>query len=261
MTTMKTFRKTLPDGGVIIAEVQFDDECRNGHRTLAITGEIYERGQREPWAFGCIHEEIAEHFPQLRPLIPYHLCSEDGPMHYLANTVYLAGDRDFNGKRKGEVLRSEHVITFGDNPIAHRFPKHPRFLDFLRDHAPAFDLKIIELPHDGKGKPNEYRFAPKYTFGGYGSRWHEGPFDTKADAVSFLTALQHCNPRFLEIPAAWSEGKPRELDSARRSAIWPDATDEELSQDPETLKVVLLARLPALLADFRAKIESIGLDW
>lgn len=54
------------------------------------------------------------------------------------------------------------------------------------------------------------------------------------------------------------EGKARELDYARSSAVWPEATDEQLMADPETLKAQLTARLPALMADFRRDVESLG---
>ena len=57
------------------------------------------------------------------------------------------------------------------------------------------------------------------------------------------------------------EGKLRDLDAARNSAVWPEATDAELTQEPEALKAALLARLPALLADFRAAVESLGFTW
>ncbi len=102
---------------------------------------------------GCIHGEIAKHFPELAPFIKWHLCSSDGPLHYVANTVYLAGDRDCWGLRRGE-------------------------------------------------------------------------------------------------------GKDRELSAARRAAIWPDATDEDLTAPG--LEQRLEARLPALLAEFRKAVESLG---
>lgn len=50
--------------------------------------------------------------------------------------------------------------------------------------------------------------------------------------------------------------KDADLDAARRSAIWPDATLEQL-QDREALK----ARLPALLDDFRRDVESLGFTY
>jgi hypothetical protein len=58
---------------------------------------------------------------------------------------------------------------------------------------------------------------------------------------------------------AWErigEGKERDLSAARSCAIWPEATDEELSS-PD-LKEKLEARLPQLLADFRQAVEFLG---
>jgi hypothetical protein len=52
------------------------------------------------------------------------------------------------------------------------------------------------------------------------------------------------------------EGKERKLDNARSCAIWPDATDEDLTAPG--LEARLMARLPVLMAEFRAAVESIG---
>jgi len=54
------------------------------------------------------------------------------------------------------------------------------------------------------------------------------------------------------------EGKARDFAAARSCAIWPDATDEQLSQEPAELRALLAARLPALMAEFRAAVESLG---
>src|SRR5215472_1957083 len=77
----------------IKAEVRYDDECGNGHNTFSITGEIYIPGRRDCESCGCLHEEIAKAFPELAPFIKWHLFSTDGPMHYVANTVYFASER------------------------------------------------------------------------------------------------------------------------------------------------------------------------
>lgn len=166
----KTFRKEYKEDGkkyVIYAIVRYDDQCNNGHNTFSITGEV--RGPRGFECGGCIHDEIAKHFPCLAPFIKWHLCSSDGPMHYEANTIYLAGDRDHWGLRNGE------------------------------------------------SKPNWKHMV--------------------------------------------SEGKQRELDAARRTAVWPEATDEQLCQEPEELRKALRERLPALLAEFREAVESLGFVW
>jgi hypothetical protein len=58
---------------------------------FAITAEI-ERASHGRWredSCGCLHAEVAEHFPELAPLIRWHLCTPGtGPMHYLENAVY-----------------------------------------------------------------------------------------------------------------------------------------------------------------------------
>src|SRR5688572_28642138 len=78
----------------IKAEVRHDDECGNGHNSFSITAEIDCRdGNR--WREdrgGCCHDEVAKHFPELAPLIKWHLVSTDGPMHYIANTIYWTDD-------------------------------------------------------------------------------------------------------------------------------------------------------------------------
>lgn len=57
------------------------------------------------------------------------------------------------------------------------------------------------------------------------------------------------------------EGKERQLDYARSTAVWPEATDAELSVPADELRAVLAARLPKLLKDFRKAIKSSGFAW
>lgn len=240
------------------AELQFDDTCGNGHCTFAITGE-------GGGSFGCLHERIAEEFPQLAKYIKWHLVATNGPMHYVQSTLYMAGDRDCYGKRKGEAISFEYGVQFGDNPIWHKLGK--RFCDFLvanqaatNADGPKFDFEVIRYDHENR-KGETYKFAPKYTFGGFADKWHECPFDNEPEALDFLKALQSCNPQFVKRATAWSEGKARELDSARHTAVWPEATDEQLMSEPEVLKGLLEARLPTLMAEFKADMEELGFDY
>jgi len=76
----------------ITVQVRFDDECGNGHNTFAITADIPRLGM-----FGCLHDEIREHFPELAHLIRWHLVSTEGPIHYIANTTYFASATDWKG--------------------------------------------------------------------------------------------------------------------------------------------------------------------
>lgn len=151
----KVFRKEFSDSEgrwVITAKVRFDDRCSNGHNSFSITGDLI--GPRGYRVGGCIHEEIAKHFPELQPYLKWHLCSADGPLHYIANTTYHAADA---------------------------IPES--MWDFWRD-------------------------------------------------------------------------KKVDLEAARRSAIWPDATLEQL-RDEEILK----NRLPSLLQEFKMAVESLGLEY
>jgi hypothetical protein len=251
-------------GEIIQAEIRFDDSCRNGRNSFAITGETRVPGRSDIEMGGCIHDEIAAHFPELAPLIKWHLTNANGPMHYIANTIYLAGDRDHNGKKAGEPCAWSEAVQFGSNPVKHKVGR--KFWQFLKDAAPhngraAYDFEVLPFYHDDNGKPGKYQFGPKYTFGGFADKWHECPFDTEGAAIDFLGALQTCEPKFVQTPTLFSEGKARQLDAARNAAVWPDATDAELMQEPEALKAALLARHGDLMAAFRAAIDATGFLW
>lgn len=192
----------------IRVNVRFDDDPRNGHNTLSITGEIdVRRGTR--WVEicgGCIHDEIKRKFPELAHLIKWHLCSTDGPMHYVANTVYHAGDRDCWGLRAGEVRQ---IRRGGTGELCWRLEADATLPEYV--DAPTCPSETATL-----------RYVP---------RVHVG------------------------------EGKARELDAARSTAVWPDATDAELMVEPAELTAALEARLPRLMAEFRADVECAGFLW
>lgn len=253
--TIKARRELPGDRASLTVTLRFDDECRNGHESFAITAEERERGRVE--ACGCLHERIAEVFPEFAPLIKWHLCSTDGPLHYIANTLFAAGDRDPFGRPAGAPASFQDCVTFGENPIKHVLKR--TFAKFLEDVGTQcrFDFEVIAVPHARDFKT----FGNKYTFGGYACEWHECPFDSESEALDFLRALQHCGPEFGRVAISFSTGKKRELDHARHAAIWPEATDDELMQEPNALREVLTARLPALLAEFRAAMVGAGFLW
>lgn len=110
----KLFKKTIRYEGkdaVITVKVRFDDQCGNGHNSFSITGDITTPSSRNSGVSGCIHDEIAKHFPYLAPFIKWHLCSTDGPMHYVANTIYHASDRDCFGLQKDESRQIKNGKT------------------------------------------------------------------------------------------------------------------------------------------------------
>jgi len=85
-----TFEKQISKNRLLTVTVRFDDHCGNGSNDLAVTGEVTTLSKKTMFEGGCIHDTIAKHFPELKEAITYHLCSTDGPMHYIANTMYWA---------------------------------------------------------------------------------------------------------------------------------------------------------------------------
>lgn len=249
------------------AFIRFDDECGNRHNTFAITGETrdFYKAKWHEGSFGCVHEEVAKFFPELAPFIKWHLTSSDGPTHYIANTIYHAGDKDCWGRRKGDVASSHKVIRPQGSPFTR--PVSDGLLKFIEaklEHMrttlptnPEHGFKIIEVPHEDK-PGDTFDYGSQYTFEGYEKPWGSCPFKSLADAQEMLAAITM--PHTVEVVAtSWSKGKPRELDAARNSAVWPDATDEELMADD--LKEKLEARHGKLCNEFKADILKLGLLW
>lgn len=191
----REYRGTLKDGTLVHATVRWGEEIRGSQKSFAITGHT-------AFSCECIHEEIAEAIPQLAPLLKYHLMGPEGPMHYLANTLFLASAKDCWGGVKGEQRKTPKGELMW----------RPRV--FLND-APL-------------------RSSDTY----YGEK----------DAANF---------RF-ELEPILHEGKERELEGARRAAVWPEATDEELCLPEPELARLLLNRLPALMEEFKAQVEALG---
>lgn len=170
------------------AIVRYDDRCGNGHNTFSITGEWTEPGQS--WnngASGCIHEEIAAAFPELATLIKWHLCSSDGPLHYIANTTY---------------------------------------------HATQHGPKSAWIYHEDKTN---------------GIASHCVKYCDIDEAQKICTTAGYT----MQVDA--KTAKEANLEHARSSAIWPDATQSQLLD-----KNALMERLPGLMLEFKAAVESLG---
>ncbi|MCC5613174.1 hypothetical protein LC612_42480 [Nostoc sp. CHAB 5834] len=86
--------------------------------------------------------------------------------------------------------------------------------------------------------------------------WHmvERPYRT-------VSAADKPEPIVLEFFPLPGVGKERELNNARGSAVWPDASDEELSVPPAELEKALAARLPKLLEGLKCQIEQLGFQY
>ncbi len=190
----------------LTATVRYDDECNNGHNSFAITGAQYRKNGNGSWSedsFGCLHDDIAKHFPELAPLLKWHLTSSDGPMYYIENTVYHADEH-------GPTM----AYVYFDDP-AHGITKQC--------------MKYCTLE-----EAQEMCLIPSNTFNYVSGAGYRLERDEKTT-------------------------KTRNLAHARSCAVWPDATDEELTAPG--LKERLEARLPQLLAEFRQAVESLGFTY
>lgn len=250
----------LIDGGNsrIRCKLRYDDECGNGHNTFSITAEIQDL-YGESRSFGCLHDEIAKHFPEYAHMIKWHLVSSDGPMHYVANALYHVSDRDCWGRRKGEPSIFSYGIKFEGFPITIpiRGGYAREFCNFLSGlgEREIADLTVEEVQEKG----SESQIYKKYTFTGFLVHWYECPFNYRKDAEDMILALQSRKFEIVKTPTQWSEGKERDLNAARSVAVWPEATDEELLSDD--LQGILLRRLPDLMDRFRADIEKLGFTY
>lgn len=246
------------DGSQIRIRMQYDDDCGNGHNSFSITGDWWEtkptNSRKEPDCCGCIHDLIEKYAPDLAKYIKWHLCSSDGPIHYLGNAVYSAGNQDCWKRAPGDVSQSEYGIRFNGSTVTHFI--NSKLYTYLKTaiENEVHEFKVITVTH--KKKPNT--FTPNYSVNDFTDIWHECPFKTITEAEEMCKALMNETVEFVNLPVAYSKGKAREFDSARYHAIWPEATDEQLSLPKEELEKILEARLPVLMQEFKAAMEELG---
>lgn len=234
---------------LMIVELRYDDECGNGYNTFSITGRIKGPGIDMG---GCIHKEIEKYFPEFKHLIKWHLCGSQEPMYYIENTLYHASNSTSSKYKAGEPNQWEKVLTFKDSYITHKFSKD--FINFL-ENSKNKTFKIVEVEHK---KDFSYNYKPKYTFKGFECEWYQCPFNTKDEAEEYKKELTKKDWEIKTIVTGYQESKPRDFEAARHTAIWEDATDEQLSLPSEELKKLLIARLPKLMANFKKDIEALG---
>ena len=163
-------------GAKMSVELRFDDQCKNGHKTFAITAEIYRPGARDVEACGCLHDEIQRYFPEFAPLTAWHSVSDSGPLHYAANTCYHASDRDYNGLRKGETkqlvngkskLPVWECVVIG--PDGEEVPRVPSWVD--AETVPENNYKLEWRPRliIGEGKERDLDAARR------SANWPDAP--------------------------------------------------------------------------------------
>lgn len=126
---MKTKSKMLGDRAKIVANYGLRT-IGNQEPYFSVTGTLYDERGRD-YMGGCIHEEIAEHMPELSDLIELHLCSRDGvPMHAEENGFYW-----LTGAIKGVVGCADHFGARYHPGNSTSVPKSPgECVDILAQH-------------------------------------------------------------------------------------------------------------------------------
>lgn len=241
----------------IQVNLRYDDDCNNGHNSFAITAKIIQidkKGIRFNPSYGCLHDDIRKHFPEYSHLIKWHLCSSDGPLHYIANSIYHASTKDCWGKEKSEPYSYKKSLYFNNVPIPVKCKQ--KLIDYVHDNndIDLFNsLEIVECPFIKK-KNETYDFNPHYTFKQATEtlNWYDAFFSNEQEAIDFKNALLTCTLKFENKPTAWGEGKEPDLNAARSSAIWPEAELKDFTKEN------LEARLPALMYEFKKDMEDLG---
>ena len=89
--------------------IRHDDQCNNGRNSFSVTAEIFVPGFRDIEAGGQLTDEIRQLFPELAPLLRWHLCDTHGPLYYISNTLYWLGYQGFCGTGAGDPPNLEHA--------------------------------------------------------------------------------------------------------------------------------------------------------
>ena len=210
-------------------------------------------------AGGAMHDEICRYFPELAPLLKFHLWS-GLPMHYVENTLFYTSERDYAGRLKGEPTDYTTRLYVNDAPIGYHLP--PSAAQWLlENHKSGSTFEVVKL-EDPLGQ--FARFTLRSSSGSQqAANWYSAMFKAEYPAQEWCTTLNNPQTRVTatQVPVGFSKGGVRDLDAARRCAAWPEATDEQLCLPTEELKALLEQRKDALTAEFTAMIESIGFSY
>lgn len=217
---MKSF-VARKDSEIHMLHIRWDDSCNNGYNHLRVITAAYyilddsaplsyvdKEGKLTPVGaltpvFPLTADEFLALFPEVGALAKYHLMAPQGPLHYFANTVFLAGELDCWGYRKGEQRRSN----------------------------------TTQLPL--------WRIT-----------WEQAQSQGHCNTI-----VDSATKPFPDAKPWLMEGKDRELISARKTAIWPEATDEDLCLPQHDLINRLHDRLPGLVFDLKGRLEAAGFTY
>jgi len=213
---------------------------------------------------GYSAETISTVFPEYAKYLKWHLVSSDGPMHYMGNSMYFAGNRDYDGLLKGErkVISEAHYLYANNVPkFLYKFTnRHTNDLGVIGDllfdpRRKTKTIRTFEIFHTPSYDPTKtlsrFSLAPD-------TEWVNAYFEDEESIDMCIKVLQTCDtielrnePDIVRI----GKGKEPDLQAARDSAVWPEAELEDFTEEK------LKARLPALMEEFKKDIIELGFEY
>ena len=239
------------NGDDVIVKIRYNDNYVKGHKTLTFTAKVHEHGKRKLISCGFCREDIAEAFPDLKPLLKWHLMCTDAPLNYISNTLYYSRDREDMSKPLGVPLKFNTFVKVGNSPILLKelatdwFKLMKKYAGQKLSYEPIYHKK-------------SQIYSPKYVpvcEHNY-KEWYQAPFDNKAEAEQWLKVIEENDFQFVKVGAKFNEPIEPDIDGARRYAMWDDATLEQLQSKEELEK-----RLPKLINDFYEVVTSLGFEY
>lgn len=160
----------------------------------------------------------------------------------ITGTVYKAG----------RVRTDRNLVTCG---MCHDFVENyfPELTPYLKWHLTSTDGPMHYVANTTYHAKEVRKFQ-------HSVRLKDDTLNARAVYLGIYSddGLERLRKRFADFELEWDtsptmDSKEANLDAARRCAIWPDASLEDLRDEQK-----LLERLPALMEEFKRDIESLG---
>lgn len=218
----RKFRADYYENGgpcTLVATVRYDDQCGNGHNSFSITGDLYEK-----------------HVQRGEPAIKH----KDGATLWLNSCGCLHDEiakhlPELAPYIKWHLTSSDGPMHYIGNTMYHADEHGPTrawvYYSPEKDGTPLDPLNLSGYSKENGKECLLGYFETEKAKRAEGQPGYRVEWDTKT-------------------------AKAANIEHARSSAVWPDATLEQLRD-----KAALEARLPALLAEFRAAVESLGFTY
>ena len=237
---LKRIFSKLVDGNLLIVAVSYDNQMGKVNNEFSITGEYYEGKYRKDSTLlecGCIHSTIEKFMPELAHSIKFHLMSSEQPIYYFSSTLSYSSDVSHKGKEVGEALSWCEFLELKHSKILFDMPKSIELSNHYKSGMELDKLQVFTVhlkdDSDYEHEPNYYVSDVDLQLG-----WHYCKFYNKFAAQRFCDLLKG-GYSIVKIPETFCKAVEPDLEAARESAIWDNATLAQL-QSKEALEAHLL---------------------